>query len=207
MKIEINASKRDMQGTGASRRLRRAGRVPGVVYGSEKAAQAVDLNHKDLYFALKNEAFHSSVLTLNLDGAKESVLLRDFQMHPYKQLVMHIDFQRVAAGQVIHISVPLHFMNSEDAPGVKLQHGIVSHVLSEVEVICLPRNLPEHIEVDVGALNLGDSLRLSDIKLPEGVELAALQRDEDTVFVTVLAPQAIVEVEAEDGEGEAAAAD
>jgi large subunit ribosomal protein L25 len=187
MQIEINANKRDTQGTGASRRLRRAGRVPGIVYGSGQAAQPVDLNHKDLYFGLKNEAFHSSVLTLNLDGVKESVLLRDFQMHPYKPLVQHIDFQRVDANQKIHMKVPLHFMNAEIAPGVKLAGGVVSHLITEAEVMCLPGVLPEFIEVDLSKLEAGQTIHLSDLALPAGVEFASLARGEDYGVANILA--------------------
>jgi large subunit ribosomal protein L25 len=187
MQIEINAVKRDAQGTGASRRLRRAGRVPGIVYGNGVAAQAVDLNHKDLYFGLKNEAFHSSVLTLNLDGVKEPVLLRDFQMHPYKPLVLHIDFQRVDANQKIHMKVPLHFVNSEVAPGVKLAGGVVSHLMTEAEVQCLPSVLPEFIEVDLSKLEAGQTIHLSDLPLPAGVEFASLARGEDQGIANILA--------------------
>ncbi|OYY94122.1 MAG: 50S ribosomal protein L25/general stress protein Ctc [Hydrogenophilales bacterium 28-61-23] len=202
MQIEINASKRDTQGTGASRRLRRAGRVPGVVYGGSQAAQSLDLNHKDLYFGLKNEAFHSSVLSLNLDGVKESVLLRDFQMHPYKPLVLHIDFQRVDANQKIHMKVPLHFKNAEFAPGVKLAGGVVSHIMTEVEVLCLPGVLPEFIEVDLSNLETGQTIHLSDLVLPAGVEFASLSRGEDHGVANILA----VRGGAAAGEGETAAA-
>ncbi len=202
MQIEINASKRDTQGTGASRRLRRAGRVPGIVYGSGQAAQSVDLNHKELYFGLKNEAFHSSVLTLNLDGNKESVLLRDYQMHPYKPLVLHIDFQRVDANQKIHMKVPLHFVNADVAPGVKLAGGVVSHLLTEAEVLCLPGALPEFIEVDLSKLEAGQTIHLSDLVVPEGVEFASLARGEDHGVANILA----IRGGGSSGEGETAAA-
>jgi large subunit ribosomal protein L25 len=186
MHIEINASKREAQGTGASRRLRRAGRVPGIVYGGGKDPQAVDIDHKELYFALKNEAFHSSVLGLNLGGAKESVLLRDFQMHPYKPLVLHVDFQRVDATHKVHLKVPLHFVNADVAPGVKLGGGVVNHILTEVDVSCLPGALPEYIEVDLGKMEAGQSLHLSDLKLPAGVELTALSRGDDHGVVNIM---------------------
>jgi large subunit ribosomal protein L25 len=204
MQIEINASKRDTQGTGASRRLRRAGRVPGIVYGSGQVAQSVDLNHKDLFFGLKNEAFHSSVLMLNIDGVKESVLLRDFQMHPYKPLVLHIDFQRVDANQKIHMKVPLHFVNSEIAPGVKLAGGMVSHIMTEAEVLCLPGALPEFIEVDLSKLESGQTIHLSDLALPEGVEFASLARGEDHGVANILAIRG--SAAAGEGEGETTAA-
>lgn len=186
MQIEINAAKRDEQGTGASRRLRRAGRVPGIVYGAGQAPQAVSLDHKELFFGLINEAFHSSLLTLVLDGAKESVLLRDYQMHPYKRQVMHIDFQRVAAGEKLHTKVPLHFINGDIAPGVKLGGGVVSHIITDVEISCLPGQLPEFLEVDLARLEMGQSVHLSDIKLPEGVELVALHRGEDHSVANIL---------------------
>jgi len=186
MQIEINARKREGQGTGASRRLRHAGRVPGIVYGAGKDAQPVDLDHKELYLGLKNEAFHSSVLSLNLEGTKEPVLLRDFQMHPYKQQVLHVDFQRVDADHKIHVKVPLHFLNADIAPGVKLGGGVVSHLMTEVEVTCLPGSLPEFIEVDLANLEAGHSLHLSELKLPAGVEIVALTRGEDHAVANVL---------------------
>lgn len=201
MQIEINAVKRDTQGTGASRRLRRAGRVPGIVYGAGKDAQPVDFDHKELYFGLKNEAFHSSVLTLNLDGAKESVLLRDFQMHPYKPFLQHVDFQRVDATQKVHVKVPLHFINADTAPGVKKSGGMVSHVCTEVEVTCLPADLPEFIEVDINDLTADQSIHMSHLKLPQGVELSGLH-GEDPVVATILLTKAVVE----EGEGGAPAA-
>lgn len=185
MEIEINAVKRDLQGTGASRRLRRAGRVPGIVYGAGKDAQAIDLDHKELYFSMKNEAFHSSVLTLNLGGTKESVLLRDFQMHPYKPFVQHVDFQRVDATQKVHVKVPLHFINADTAPGVKLSGGMVSHVCTEVEVACLPADLPEFIEVDLTPLSADHAIYMSHLTLPKGVELSGLH-GEDPVVATIL---------------------
>ncbi|KAF0101605.1 MAG: large subunit ribosomal protein L25 [bacterium] len=187
MHIEINASKRAAQGTGASRRLRRAGRVPGIVYGGGADAQAVDLDHKELFFALKNEAFHSSVLDLNLEGAKQSVLLRDYQMHPYKPLVLHVDFQRVDATHKIHVKVPLHFINADIAPGVKLGGGVVNHILTEADVTCLPSALPEYIEVDLGKLEAGQSLHLADLKLPAGVEFTALARGDNHGVVNIIA--------------------
>ncbi|MBM4182374.1 MAG: 50S ribosomal protein L25/general stress protein Ctc [Betaproteobacteria bacterium] len=187
MHIEINASKRAAQGTGASRRLRRAGRVPGIVYGGGADAQAVDLDHKELFFALKNEAFHSSVLDLNLEGAKQSVLLRDYQMHPYKPLVLHVDFQRVDATHKIHVKVPLHFINADIAPGVKLGGGVVNHILTEADVTCLPSALPEYIEVDLGMLEAGQSLHLADLKLPAGVEFTALARGDNHGVVNIIA--------------------
>ncbi len=202
MQFEINANKRDGQGTGASRRLRHAGRVPGIVYGAGKAPQSIDLDHKELYFSMKNEAFHSSVLSLNLDGAMESVLLRDFQMHPYKQQILHVDFQRVDATHKVHVKVPLHFKNAESSPGVKLSGGVVSHVMTEVDIACLPADLPEFIEVDLMNLESGHSLHLSHLQLPAGVELPQLARGEDPTVVTILGAKAEA---ASEGEAPAAA--
>src|SRR5512135_2355742 len=142
MTIEIAATIRKAQGTGASRRLRKAGRVPGIVYG-ESDPVLIDLDHNNLFHSLRKEAFHASVLTLDLEGKKEQVLLRDFVMHPFRQQVQHIDFQRVQADKKIHMKVPLHFKNAEVSPGVKLHGGVVSHVLNEIEIACLPADLPE----------------------------------------------------------------
>ncbi len=201
MQIEINATKRDTQGTGASRRLRRAGRVPGIVYGAGKDAQSVDFDHKELYFALKNEAFHSSVLTLNLDGAQESVLLRDFQMHPYKPFVQHVDFQRVDATHKVHVKVPLHFLNADTSPSVKKSGGVVSHLYTEVDVTCLPADLPEFIEVDLMELASDHAIHMSHLKLPKGVELSGLHGEDPTV-ATILGSK----TEAAEAAGEAPAA-
>jgi len=213
---EVNAVTRSVQGTGASRRLRRSGKVPGIVYGANQGAQVIELDHSAIMLQLRHEAFHASILTMNIDGKKENVLLRDIQMHPWKREVLHIDFQRVDAKEKIHMRVPLHFINAEIAPGVKLGGGVVNHVMSDLEVSCLPADLPEFIEVDVAALELGDSVHLSDLKLPSGVESVQLVRDDDAVVANVQVPRAMVEpeeevaegeegAEAEGGEGEAAA--
>jgi len=169
--FEFNATKRDVQGSSASRRLRRAGRVPGVIYGAGKPAVSFDVDHNDIYQCLRKEAFHSSVVTANLDGAKEQVLLRDVQLHPFKPVVLHVDFQRIDANQKLQTKVPLHFTNGEVCPGVKLQGGIVSHVITEVDIACLPKALPEYIEVDLKDLVMGHSLHVSDLKLPAGVRI------------------------------------
>lgn len=171
MNFEFNATKRDVQGSSASRRLRRAGRVPGVIYGAGKPAVSFDVDHNEIYQCLRKEAFHASVVTANLDGVKEQVLLRDVQLHAYKPLVLHVDFQRVDANTEIHTKVPLHFVNGEVCPGVKLQGGIVSHVITEVDVACLPKSLPEFIEVDLTTLEMGHSLHVNDLKLPAGVRI------------------------------------
>lgn len=189
MTIEFIAYNRTTQGTGASRRLRRSGRVPGIVYGGHQDAVAVELDHNSLYYALQEEAFHASVLTLALEGKKEPVLLRDYQMHPFKQQVMHIDFQRIAAGEKIHVKVPLHFTGEDIAPGVKLQGGKVSHIATELDLACLPEKLPEFITVDLSSLSAGQSVHIADLKLPEGVESVALRHGDNAVLAVCMAPR------------------
>ena len=197
MAIEIIATTRKEQGTGASRRLRKAGRVPGIVYGVGDV-NMIEMEHNDLYYKLRNEAFHASILTLNLDGKNESVMLRDFVMHPFRQQVQHIDFQRVDATKKMHIKVPLHFLNESSAPGVKVGGGKISHVMNELDITCLPKDLPAFIEVDLGKLELGHSVHVSDLKLPEGVEAAAHgTHTAEAVVATVQVPRGAVEVEVE----------
>ncbi|HRH82157.1 MAG TPA: 50S ribosomal protein L25/general stress protein Ctc [Thiobacillaceae bacterium] len=203
MQIEISAKKRDGQGTSASRRLRHAGRVPGILYGGDKAPQSIDFDHKELMLSLRNEAFHSSVISLDLEGVKEQALLKDVQTHPYKQLILHVDFLRVDASHKIHTKVPLHFLNAEICPGVKLHGGLVSHVMNEVDVVCLPGSLPEFIEVDLKDLDTGSSIHLSHLKMPEGVESVLLHRGEDPTVATVLGAKG---GEAEEAAGEMPAA-
>ena len=194
MKIEINARKREAQGTGASRRLRRTGNVPGIVYGGSGDAVNIELNHKELYQHLTNEKFHASILSLKLEGKAEDVLLRAFNMHPYKGHVQHIDFQRVSKDKKIHMKVPLHFINAEVSPGVKEQGGIPNHVLNELDVTCLPDDLPGFIEVDMGQLTIGHSVHVKELKLPKGVE-AVLHRGENPVVATIIQPALITEEE------------
>lgn len=194
MAIEITATSRSAQGTGASRRLRKAGRVPGIVYGTGEVS-LIELDHNNLYHSLRNEAFHASVLSLDVDGKKESVVLRDFQMHPFRQQVLHIDFQRVDANKKMHVKVPLHFVNADAAPGVKLGGGKISHVLNELDVVCLPNALPEFIEVDLGGLELGHSIHVSNVKLPAGVEVATHHHASDAV-ATIQVPRGAVEAAA-----------
>jgi large subunit ribosomal protein L25 len=201
MKDEITATKRAEQGTGASRRLRRAGRVPGILYGGSEAAQPIAIDHNELFHKLKNEAFHSSILTMILDGAKHQVLLRDVQMHAYKAVVQHIDFQRVDASHKITVKVPLHFINADVAPGVKLQGGIASHTVNELEVECLPADLPEFIEVDLKDLDVGASLHVLDLSLPKGVS-PVLHKGENPVLASVVLPRGAA---AEEGAAEQAA--
>ncbi len=188
MKIEIKADKRSVQGTGASRRLRRESKVPGILYGAGKDALPIELDHKELWFKLKMEAFHASILDMDVGGDKSQVLLRDYQMHPFKALILHADFQRVDANKKIHMKVPLHFINAEISPGVKGAGGIAQHVLNELEIKCLPKDLPEFIEVDLKDLQAGHSLHISALQLPAGVE-AVVTKGEDATVATIIIPR------------------
>lgn len=170
MQFIIKAEKRVEQGTGASRRLRRAGKAVGIIYGGDKAPVQVTMDHNDLFHAMRKEAFHASVLTIDVDGTKETAVLRDTQWHAYRQQILHVDFQRVDATHKMHTKVPLHFINADIAPGVKLEGGIVSHVMNEVDVECLPGDLPTFIEVDLKDLASGASIHVSALKLPQGVK-------------------------------------
>lgn len=207
MKIEISATKRVVKGTGASRRLRHAGSVPGVLYGGGKEPISLDLEQKSLFLQFRHEAFHASILTLNLEGKKESVLLRDYQMHPVRNTIQHIDFQRVNENEKIHVKVPFHFINAEVSPGVKLNGGIVSHIMTEANISCLPKNLPEFIEVDLATIDIGQSIHLSEIKIPDGVEFVQLAHGNDAAVASVAKPRVVVEeveeVEAKPAEGAA----
>lgn len=176
MSIEIKASTREAQGTSASRRLRKAGRLPGIVYGGGDVT-LLELDHNEIYYKLENEAFHASVLSLDVNGKAEQVMLRDFSMHPFRQQVMHIDFQRVDINKKLHTKVPLHFLNADIAPGVKTGGGKISLIVNELEIACLPKDLPIFIEVDLSAMNLGESMHVGDITLPAGVEAVAHGRE------------------------------
>ena len=197
MAIEVTATPRGVQGRGASRRLRHSGRVPAILYGADKAPQNIELDHNELAQHLKHESFHASILSLSVEGEKHQVLLRDVQMHPWRAQVLHVDFQRVARDRKIHMKVPLHFLNQEIAPGVKTGGGAVNHVLSEIDVSCLPDDLPEFIEVDLSNLQLGHSIHLSELTLPKGVESTQLRGGDDAVVVTIVVPRVEVEPEVE----------
>jgi large subunit ribosomal protein L25 len=184
--MKIVASTRSAQGSSASRRLRRANKVPGILYGGSVTPTSIELDHNPLYHSLRVEAFHSSILDMELDGQPERVLLRDVQWHAYKPQVLHIDFQRVTADTRIHKKVPLHFVNQDVSPAVKLSAAIVSHVLTELDVICLASNLPEFIEVDLSGLTTGHPLHLSSVTLPEGVK-PVIHGNPDPVLVTAVA--------------------
>lgn len=188
--MKVIAFERSLQGTGASRRLRNAGKTPAIVYGGTTAPQTIELDHNALYHALKKESFHSSILDLEIAGQSQKVLLRDFQMHPFKQLVLHVDFQRVDASQKIHMKVPLHFIGAEQAAAVKTGGAVVSHVMTEIEIQCLPGALPEFVEVDLSKVEINQSLHASDVRLPADVTLVPHVEQENPVIVTVKLPAA-----------------
>ncbi|WP_322103630.1 50S ribosomal protein L25/general stress protein Ctc [Paraburkholderia sp. J41] len=203
--MKVVAFERNLQGTGASRRLRNAGKTPGIVYGVGAEPQLIELDHNALWHALKKETFHASILELEVAGKSQQVLLRDVQYHPFRQLVLHVDFQRVDPNKKIHTKVPLHFMNQETNPAVKLGGAIISHVVNEIEVVCLPGALPEFLEVDLAAIEAGHSLHASDIKLPNGVTLVQHVEQENPVIVSATVPAAAVS--AAEGEEEKPAAE
>ncbi|MCC7226644.1 MAG: 50S ribosomal protein L25/general stress protein Ctc [Burkholderiaceae bacterium] len=184
--MQFNATLRSVQGSSASRRLRHAGRVPAIVYGGKEQPINVELDHNEIFHALRKELFHSSILDMNLGGANQQVLLRSVQWHPYKQQVMHVDFQRVDASKVLHTKVPLHFINAEISPAVKLSAAIISHVFTELEIACLPVNLPQYIEVDLSKLLAGHSVHLADVTLPKGVTFLSHGGDTNPVLATAL---------------------
>ena len=210
-KFELNAEKRDVKGKGASRRLRRDGKVPAVMYGAGKEAVSLTLDHNTLYHQVKNEAFYSSILNVKVGSETEQAVLRDIQMHPFKPRIAHLDLLRVSATELLHIKVPLHFINQDTAPGVKQQGGIVSHLMTDVDIICLPKDLPEYLTVDMGNLSLNESVHLSDIPLPEGVQFTQLSRGGDDLAVAAITAvreeveEAPVVAEAAPAEGAAAA--
>ena len=195
MAFEVVAQSRKGQGRGASRRLRHSGKVPGILYGGKKPTVNIELDHNPLYHHLRNEKFHASVLTLALDGAKEEVLLRAVNMHPFKMEVQHVDFQRVSADEKIHIKVPLHFVNAEKSPAIKEQGGLITHVLSEIDVRCLPADLPEFVQVDLSQLAIGHSIHVRELPLPKGVELALAGNENPTVASAQIPKAAIAEEE------------
>ena len=201
MKFELNAQVRTLQGSGASRRLRHANKVPGIIYGGTAAPIMIELDHNTLLLSLRKEAFHASVLTINVDGKAETVLLRDSQMHAYKPLVLHVDFLRVDTTHAIHQKVPLHFINADIAVGVKIGGGLVSHAMNEIDVTCLPQDLPAFIEVDLKDLKAGQTIHVSQMTLPKGVKAIA-HGDDDPVVVVITVKKAAGEA----AEGEAPAA-
>jgi large subunit ribosomal protein L25 len=203
--IEFTAFPRHTEGRGASRRMRRTGKAPGIVYGGSTPPQPIELDHNALIHALRTEAFHASILTMKVDGSSTQVLLRDVQMHPFRNEVLHVDFQRIDPSRKIHMKVPLHFANEELSPAVTTQGAIVSHVMTEIDIACLPKDLPEYIEVDLSELDTTHSLHVSGVKLPPGVAIVS-RRAGDPVIATAVVPKAVVETEEAAPEGEAAAA-
>ncbi len=208
MNIEFTAFPRNTEGRGASRRMRRAGKAPGIVYGGTAAPTPIELDHNALFHALRGEAFHSSILTMKLDGSATKVLLRDVQMHPFRNEILHVDFQRVDENKKIHMKVPLHFKNGEESPAVKLSAAIISHVTADLDIACLPKDLPGFIEVDLSTLEVGHALHVSSVKLPPGVTVVKRGKF-DPVVAAAIVPRAQVETDEElaaAAEAEAAAA-
>lgn len=203
--FDINAQSRSDVGKGASRRLRHEGKVPAVLYGAGKDAVSLSLDHDEIFHHLEHEAFYSHILSVKVDGKAEKAVLKDVQRHPSKPKIQHVDFQRVSETDKIHMHVPLHFVGEEVAPGVKAG-GLISHLMTGVDINCLAKDLPEYIEVDVSALETGDSIHLSHIKLPKGVEIPALAQgpDHDLPVVSIHAPKGGA---AEEEAGEATAAE
>jgi large subunit ribosomal protein L25 len=215
-KFELTGAKRDGKGSSSSRRLRRQGRVPAVLYGGAKAPVMLTFDHDAIHHHLENEAFHTSILTVKVDGEADQAILRDVQRHPHKPKVLHMDLQRISATEKLHMEVPIHLIGEDVAPGVKLQGGIVSRLMAEVDISCLPHQLPEFLTVDISNLNIGESVHLSDIPLPEGVAITSLTHGGEDLAVaavtTVRIVEEVVEEAAVEGavpegaEGEAAAA-
>ena len=206
--MKVVAFERSKQGTGASRRLRNSDKTPDIVYGDETDVQLVELDHNALWHALKKEVFHSSILDLEVAGKSQQVLLRDVQYHPFKQLVLHVVFQRVDAKKKLHTKVPLHFMNQETNPAVKLAGAVISHVVTELEVECLPADLPEFLEIDLAKIEAGQTMHAKDIPLPKGVSLTVSVEAENPVVASATVPAAVVsEGTSEAAEGEKPAAE
>jgi large subunit ribosomal protein L25 len=191
--MKVVAYERSVQGTGASRRLRNAGKTPGIIYGGTETPQAVELDHNALFHALRKEAFHSSILDIEVAGKTQKALLRNYQMHPFKPLVLHIDFQRVDINKKIHVKVPLHFVNAEVAPAVKLGGALISHIATELEVTCLPADLPEFIQVDLSKIEVGHAIHVKDIVLPKGLSLVSHLEVENPVVANARIPTVKVE--------------
>lgn len=201
--FEVNAQSRSDSGKGASRRLRRTGLVPGIVYGAHKEPSRISVLHHELSHSLENEGFYANLLSLKVDGKVETVILKDLQRHPAKPIILHVDFQRIQADEKIRLNVPVHFINEATCPGIK-SGGQASHVMTDMEISCLPKDLPEFIEVDMADMEMGAILHASDLQLPEGVELITHEGNENPIVVTVHAAHTTVEEEEEGEEGEEA---
>ena len=194
--MQFVAYERAKQGTGASRRLRNAGRTTGIVYGAGQEPQAIELDHNALWHALKKEAFHSSILDMELNGQTSKVVLRDVQFHPYKPLVLHVDFQRVDATTKVHLKVPLHFVGAEESPAVKGENCTVTPLIHELDVVCMPSALPEFINVDLSALTSKSVLGLQALKLPNGVKAVVRGANKNPALVSIKLPEVVVEAAA-----------
>ena len=186
--------------------MRRAGKAPGIVYGGQTAPEPIELDHNALFHALRNEAFHASILTMKIGESATKVLLRDVQMHPFRNEILHVDFQRVDENRKIHMKVPLHFVNAENSPAVKVSGAIVSHVVTELNIACLPKDLPEFIEVDLSALDVGSSVHVSALGLPQGVTVVTRGKLDPVVAAAVVPKAQVEEVAEVTPEAEAAAA-
>ena len=194
--MKVVAFERSVQGTGASRRLRNSGKTPGIIYGGKQESPcAIELDHNALFHALRKEAFHSSILDIELNGKSQKALLRDYQMHPFKALVLHVDFQRVSATEKIHMRVPLHFKGAEESEAVKFGGAVVSHVANEIEITCLPGDLPEFLEVDLSKIVVGQSIHAKDVALPKGVSLVLHVEQENPVIANARVPAVKAEPE------------
>ena len=204
--MKFVAFERAKQGTGASRRLRNVGKTPGIVYGGEGQPQLIELDHNALWHALKKEAFHSSILDMEMNGSTGKVLLRDVQYHPFRQQVQHVDFQRVDANTRLHMKVPVHYKGAEESEAVKLEHCLVNPVVNELDISCLPADLPEFIDIDLSGLKKGMVLHLNDVKLPKGVK-AVTHGKPNPVLVSVVTPASEESAEAAAAEGAAPAAE
>ena len=196
------AESRGDTGKGASRRLRKSEIVPAIVYGAKKAALSIQLKHSDVLKSSSQESFYSQILDLSIDGKVERVVLKDMQRHPYKPFVMHMDFQRVDESAALTIRIPVHFLNEEDCIGVKQEGGVIARLMTEIEITCLPKDLPESIEVDVANLSVGDAVHLADLALPDGVEITAITSGGDgaAAIVQVTMPRMVEEEEEPDTE-------
>jgi len=193
--FEVAADSRATQGKGASRRLRRSGKVPAILYGGKGEAENITLDQQNLMTLVDKEKFYSSIISLKIDGKPQPALVKDVQMHPARNAVVHVDLQRVLEDQPIRLHLPIHFLNEASAPGVKLQGGTVSHLRTDIEISCLPKDLPEALELDIGHLNIGDAIRLSELKLPSGVTIPELSHGRDAPVVAIHAPRAQEEAE------------
>ncbi len=193
--MKVVAFERSVQGTGASRRLRNSGKTPGIIYGGQNSPQVVELDHNALFHALRKEAFHSSILEIEIGGKTQKALLRDYQMHPFKPLVLHIDFQRVSATEKIHMRIPLHFTRAEESVAIKLGGAVISHIANDLEITCLPADLPEFIEVDLSKIEVGHSIHAKDVALPKGVTLVLHIEQENPVLANARIPTVKAEPE------------